>query len=142
MHLFDGDPAWHDHSDLAPEGSTLAMLHVWLVPSPDGPVAPNNPNLPFWALNIESPKTFTPATRKAALALGEIVDSAGLFPRVASRVAVAGLLSHQREAVRSLIPQLQKNANDAATLSALAAHWDTIRTIYLNAFRRGLLRRA
>ena len=135
VHLFDGDPAWHDHPDLAPEGSTLAMLHVWLVPSPDGPFAPNNPNLPFWALNIEPPKTFTAEARKAALALGEIVDSAGLFPRVAARAAVAALLTPERNAVRALIPQLQKNPNDAATLSQLAAHWDAIRSIYLTAIK-------
>src|ERR1043165_6646791 len=30
---FDGNPAWHDHPQFAPEGKTLAMLHVWFVPS-------------------------------------------------------------------------------------------------------------
>ena len=32
--LFDGNPPWHEHPDLAPPGLTLVMLHVWFVPSP------------------------------------------------------------------------------------------------------------
>ena len=135
VHLFDGDPPWHDHPDLAPPGSTLVMLHVWVVPSPDGPFAPNNPNLPFWALNIEPPKTFSPEARKAALALGELADSAGLFPNIARRPTVAPILAHQHDAVRALIPQLQKNSNDAAALSELAARWDTIRATYLGSIK-------
>ena len=46
--IFDGNPPWHDHQDLAPPGTNLVMLHVWFVPSPDGPFAGHNPFLPFW----------------------------------------------------------------------------------------------
>ena len=53
--LFDGNPAWHDHPDLAPPGTNLMMLHVWFVPSPDGPFAGHNPFLPFWAAGVTPP---------------------------------------------------------------------------------------
>jgi hypothetical protein len=52
---FDGNPPWHEHPNLAPEGQTLVMLHIWFVPSPDGPFAGHNPNLPFWALGLTPP---------------------------------------------------------------------------------------
>src|SRR5947209_3391125 len=84
---FDGNPPWHEHPDLAPPGSRLVMLHLWLVPSPDGAFAGHNPLLPFWALGLTPPgndRFMDPSEsvriRKAALALSQVADSVGLFP--------------------------------------------------------------
>jgi hypothetical protein len=144
---FDGNPAWHDHAQFAPEGSTLAMLHVWFVPSPDGPFAGHNPNLPFWALDLTPPpaERFKDAAesvriRKAALALGVVVDTAGLFPTLAQRAEVHGPLAAEREAIRTLAPRLDaKRVTDWAqwdrAADEAAAHWDTVRALYLRSVR-------
>ncbi len=80
--LFDGAPPWHEHQNLAPPGQTLVMLHVWFVPSPDGPFAGTNPNLPFWAAGLDAPDAsrmhdaaFSSRVRRASLALSEVIDT-------------------------------------------------------------------
>jgi hypothetical protein len=53
---FESDLAhWHDHPQFAPEGQTLHMLHVWFVPSSNGPFAGLNFWLPFRSAGIEPP---------------------------------------------------------------------------------------
>src|SRR5262245_62331716 len=101
--IFDGAPAWHDHPDLAPPGPNLVMLHVWFVPSPDGPFAGLNPFLPYWAAGVTPPdveRMRDPAValrvRTAALALAEIVDPKGLFPILARRPAAQPILEARR----------------------------------------------
>jgi hypothetical protein len=55
---FDSDLArWHDHPQFAPEGQTLHMLHVWFVPSSNGPFAGLNFWLPFQGAGITPPST-------------------------------------------------------------------------------------
>ena len=52
---FDSELAkWHDHPQFAPEGQTLHMIHVWFVPSSNGPFAGLNFNLgtPNWENSI------------------------------------------------------------------------------------------
>jgi hypothetical protein len=46
---------WHDHPEIAPRGQTLHMLHVWFVPSSNGPFAGLNFWLPFEARGITPP---------------------------------------------------------------------------------------
>jgi len=145
---FDGNPPWHEHPDLAPPGSRLVMLHLWLVPSPDGAFAGHNPLLPFWALGLTPPPDdrFMDAAesvriRKAALALSQVADTSGLFPVVARRPVVHAVLEVQRDSIRALIPKLDaaQKANDWAAWDAVAtqlgAHWDVIRTAYLESVR-------
>jgi hypothetical protein len=144
---FDGNPPWHDHPQFAPDGQTLAMLHVWFVPSPDGPFAGHNPNLPFWALGLTPPDadrfkdpTESGRIRKAALALAVVVDTSGLFPTLAARPGVHEALATQREAIRALIPRLDATGvSDWASwdLAAdeAAARWDTVRASYLASVR-------
>jgi hypothetical protein len=149
---FDGNPMWHDHPQFAPEGETLAMLHVWFVPSPDGPFAGHNPNLPFWALGLTPPNAdrFMDAAesariRKAALALAVVADTAGLFPTLAARPAVHSLLVAQRDSIRPLVSRLdakgvsQWNDWDRAADEA-ASHWDAVRAIYEGAVRSPAIR--
>jgi hypothetical protein len=141
---FDGDPPWHEHPDLAPPGSRLVMLHLWLVPSPDGAFAGHNPLLPFWALGLTPPEAdrFADAAesvriRRAALALSAVADTNGLFPVLARRPAVHDVLASEGESIRALIPQLDaaQKARDwsrwDAVATQLGAHWDVIRDAYL-----------
>jgi hypothetical protein len=144
--IFDGAPAWHDHPDLAPPGTNLVMLHVWFVPSPDGPFSGMNPFLPYWAAGVTPPDVdrmrdpaFAVRVRTAALALAEIVDSAGLFPILARRPAAKPALDARRDAIRALIPQLEaaRKANDLtrwdALLDTLGEHWNVMRETYIGA---------
>lgn len=145
---FDGAPAWHEHPELAPPGTSLVMLHVWFVPSPDGPFAGTNPNLPYWALDLPAPDSarmhdtaFSLRVRKAALALGEIADPRGAIPMASRRASARQQLLPQRDSlrdsVRVLLPELR-----AAMLGAdadrvdhvterVAGLWDAMYALYL-----------
>lgn len=55
---FDSELAkWHDHPQFAPDGQTLHMLHVWFVPSSNGPFAGLNFWLPYRSAGIEVPSS-------------------------------------------------------------------------------------
>ena len=55
---FESDLArWHDHPQFADEGRTLHMLHVWFVPSSNGPFAGLNFWLPYRTAGIEPPSS-------------------------------------------------------------------------------------
>jgi hypothetical protein len=142
--VFDGSPAWHEHKDLAPPGGTLVMLHVWFVPSPDGPFAGTNPNLPFWALGLAAPDSarmrnarFKDRVYRASLALSEVVDSSFLFPHLEERADVQAVLGPRRDSIRALVPELlaAQEAKDAArwdrAIDRAAAQWDAIYKAYV-----------
>ena len=144
--LFSGSPPWHEHPNLAPPGYTLVMLHVWFVPSPDGPFAGHNHNLPFWAVGLTPPnadRSHDPAVasriRKTALALAEVADTMGLFPVLAAREPTRTHLRALRDSVRLLIPSFARanSANDwprwDAAAERAASLWDVFRTTYLDA---------
>jgi hypothetical protein len=141
--LFDGAPAWHEHPDLAPPGQTLKMLHVWFVPSPDGPFAGTNPNLPFWALGLAAPDStrmhdpaFSLRVRKASLALAEIADTTSIFPNLERRPEVHAVLMARRDSIRALVPELlaAQRVNDSARWDRAAAgaatQWEAIYASY------------
>jgi hypothetical protein len=120
------------------------MLHLWLVPSPDGAFAGHNPLLPFWALGLTPPDAdrFNDPVegiriRAAGLALSQVADSVGLFPALARRPAVRVVLDAQRDSIRALIPELDaaQKAHDWAAwdrvATALGSHWSVIREAYL-----------
>lgn len=149
---FDGSlDRWHDHPFLAPGEQTLHMLHAWFVPSPDGTFAGHNPWLPFWAAGVEPPDAArmqdTASARRirglsAALAItAEPIPFERLLSRGSSGDASAQV-KVEREAVRRLIPDLQKaqSSGDLATWDRLAdsagAHWRTIRSAYIASARR------
>lgn len=53
---FQSDLAhWHDHPQFAPPGQTLHMLHVWFIPSSNGPFAGLNFWLPFRSAGLTPP---------------------------------------------------------------------------------------
>ena len=55
---FESDLArWHDHPQFADQGRTPHMLHVWFVPSSNGPFAGLNFWLPYRTAGIEPPSS-------------------------------------------------------------------------------------
>lgn len=141
--LFDGAPSWHEHRDLAPEGMTLVMLHVWFVPSPDGPFAGTNPNLPFWAVGLGAPDAarmhdaaFRSRVYRASLALAEVADTTAIFPNLERRPDVRASLLVHRDTIRALIPELlaAQKARDAGRWDRVAEktakQWDAIQATY------------
>lgn len=55
---FDTELAkWHDHPQFAADGQTLHMLHVWFVPSSNGPFAGLNFWLPYRTAGIAVPSS-------------------------------------------------------------------------------------
>ena len=144
--LFDGNPSWHEHPDLAPAGLNLVMLHVWFVPSPDGPFAGTNPNLPFWALGLAPPDSarirrdsaFKSLVMRAAVALGEVADSTAILPTLKERPEVAAAIAVHRDSVRALLPEFRaaRASQDAArwdrVATKAAAQWNAMQAVYLS----------
>jgi hypothetical protein len=146
--LFADAPPWHEHADLAPGGQTLLMLHVWFVPSPDGPFAGTNPNLPFWAVGLDAPDSarmhdpaFSQRVRRASLALAEVADTTAIFPTLKARDEVRAVLVPRRDSIRALIPELRaaQQARDTArwdrAAERVAAQWDALAATYLASAR-------
>jgi hypothetical protein len=146
--LFDNAPMWHEHPDLAPAGMTLVMLHVWFVPSPDGPFAGTNPNLPFWAVGLAAPdssrmrdSSFSSRVRRASLALAEVADTTSILSNLERRPEVGAAINARRDTVRTLIPQLlaAQKAKDRARWDAVAEktakQWDGMYATYVGSAR-------
>jgi hypothetical protein len=146
--LFDGSPPWHEHPDLAPPGLTLVMLHVWFVPSPDGPFAGTNPNLPFWAVGLAAPDSkrmhdpaFESLVRRASLALAEVADTTSIFPRLKLRPEVGPAVAARRDTVRALVSELlsAQRSRDATrwdrAAREAAAQWDGMYQTYVASAR-------
>jgi hypothetical protein len=143
--LFDGTPPWHQHQDLAPPGETLVMLHVWFVPSPDGPFAGTNPNLPFWAAGLAAPDSsrmhddamFNSRVRRAALGIAEVTDTLSNFPLMARRADIQVAVRPYRDTLQAIIPELlaAQKAKDVArwdrAADRAAAQWDAVYQTYL-----------
>src|SRR5262249_32302427 len=125
------------------------MLHVWFVPSPDGPFAGTNPNLPFWASGLDAPdasrmqhdSAFKSRVYRASLALAEVADTSSILANLERRPEVRASLVAHRDTIRVLIPELLKaqKAKDAArwdrALDKAAAQWDAIQTTYISSAR-------
>jgi hypothetical protein len=122
---FDGDAdLWHDHAELAIGDQTLTMLHVWFVPSPDGPFAGHNPWLAFWAVGMEPPARSGMSelpedgrVRAVSLALaesyGSSVGGSTLARALGTRREERAAAMAEREEIRALIPALrQAQASD------------------------------
>jgi hypothetical protein len=146
--LFEGAPSWHEHRDLAGPGMTLVMLHVWFVPSPGGPFAGTNPNLPFWAMGLAAPDSarmrdpaFSARVYRAAMALGEVADSSSVLSNLERRPEIGAAINARRDTVRALIPRLraaQGSKNRArwdSLLEKAARQWDGMYATYLASAR-------
>jgi hypothetical protein len=69
---------WHDHPEMASSGQTLHMLHVWFVPSSNGPFAGLNFWLPFEGRGIAPPSACWMADAEIAETIRNV--SFGLIP--------------------------------------------------------------
>jgi hypothetical protein len=153
--LFDGgSDAWHTHPELSPPGQELTMLHVWFVPSPDGPFAGHNPWLAYWAAGLEPPdasRLADPADsyriRALGLALAETVDAGRDERLLALLVESNGANTEaQRERIRTLVPRLEsaQSSGDVIAWNAAAdeavAAWEEIRSTNLASIRIPFLR--
>ncbi len=145
--LFDGrHDVWHEHPELALPGEALVMLHVWFVPSPNGPFAGHNPLLAYWAAGVQPPPTsaFHAApsaarARRLALALAEAVEPMAFARLIPAGSALSTSIERRRDAIRAVIPRLRhaRLAGDQAIWNreadAAVAEWETIRGMYLDA---------
>jgi hypothetical protein len=142
--IFDGAPAWHEHADLGPPGTTLVMLHIWFVPSPDGPFAGTNPNLPFWAVGLAAPDAgrmrdpaFGNRVRRASLALAEVADTTSILAQLERSPTVRATIATRRDSIRALIPELLAAQNAKSSVKwdravrRAAAQWNAIYATYL-----------
>jgi hypothetical protein len=84
---FDSDLAkWHDHPQFAANGQTLHMLHVWFVPSSNGPFAGLNFWLPYRTAGIAVPSSCWMADEEDAERI-QIVSFALVPPQTFGRGA-------------------------------------------------------
>jgi hypothetical protein len=82
---FDSELAkWHDHPQFAPEGQTLHMIHIWFVPSSNGPFAGLNFWIPFRTAGIAVPSSCWMADEADAERI-QIVSFALVPPRMFGR---------------------------------------------------------
>lgn len=103
------------------------MLHVWLVPSPDGAFAGTNPNLPFWSAGLSAPDSarmrtdsaFNARAKRASLALAEVTDTTSIFPNLERRPELQPVLAARRDSIRVIVGELR-----AAEKAKDAARWD------------------
>ncbi len=78
---FQSDLAkWHDHPQFAGDGQTLHMLHVWFIPSSNGPFAGLNFWLPYRTAGITPPSSCWMADEADALRI-QTVSFALVPPR-------------------------------------------------------------
>lgn len=86
---FDSDLAnWHDHPQFAGDGQTLHMLHIWFIPSSNGPFAGLNFWLPYRTAGVAIPSSCWMADDADALRI-QTVSFALVPPRRFGRQAEA-----------------------------------------------------
>lgn len=88
---------WHDHPEFAQAGQTLHMLHVWFIPSSNGPFAGLNFWLPFRSAGITPPSACWMADETDAQRIQRV--SFALAPREwddAGASVVSGSVSGER----------------------------------------------
>ncbi len=87
---FDSDLAnWHDHPQFAGDGQTLHMLHIWFVPSSNGPFAGLNFWLPYQTAGVAVPNSCWMADDADALRI-QTVSFALVPPRSFTRRTTGG----------------------------------------------------
>ena len=108
---------WHDHPQFADEGRTLHMLHVWFIPSSNGPFAGLNFWLPYHSAGIATPSSCWMADEADANRMQNV--SFALVPPSARRGPEALQRYEARQAERSELLA----ALDAAALAVDHDAW-------------------
>lgn len=137
---------WHSHEDIARvPGKHIVMMHTWLVDSPFGVLAHDNPWLPYFAARLTPPPAKALADtmeaeliRRAGLALALVFEPPTLIDliqrqagadlagrTVAEKARITGLAARLREA------QQTADAEAASTLRlALVVRGDSLVALY------------
>ncbi|MDA1372924.1 MAG: hypothetical protein O2971_19515 [Proteobacteria bacterium] len=116
----DSDLAkWHDHPQFAPDGQTLHMLHVWFVPSSNGPFAGLNFWLPFRTAGIAVPSSCWMADEADSERI-QIVSFALVPPRAFGRGVEpqAQAPSPERKAMIAALDVAARNVDHDAWVAA------------------------
>ena len=116
---------WHDHPQFAAEGRTLHMLHVWFIPSSNGPFAGLNFWLPYHAADIATPSSCWMADEADANRIQNV--SFALVPPSARRGPEALERYAERQAERSELLA----ALDAAALAVDHDAWVAAADVFL-----------
>ena len=116
---------WHDHPQFAPEGQTLHMLHIWFVPSSNGPFAGLNFWLPYHSAGIATPSSCWMADEADANRIQNV--SFALVPPSARRGPEALQRYEARQAERSELLA----ALDAAALAVDHDAWVAAADVFL-----------
>lgn len=131
---FESDlAAWHDHPEFATPGQTLHMLHVWFVPSSNGPFAGLNFWLPFHAVGITPPNACWMAEeseriQQVAFALAVTSRSSNSSDELLARFR--GMLPQPTAEQQARRAELVANLDAAATADDQAA-WGAAADAYL-----------
>ncbi len=106
---FQSDLAqWHDHPQFARDGQTLHMLHVWFVPSSNGPFAGLNFWLPYRTAGIEVPSSCWMADEADADRIRNV--SFALVPPRQPTAEAAALFAERRAAQGEMLAALDAAA--------------------------------
>ena len=116
---------WHDHPQFADEGRTLHMLHVWFIPSSNGPFAGLNFWLPYHSAGIATPSSCWMADEADANRIQNV--SFALVPPSARRSPEALQRYEARQAERSELLA----ALDAAALAVDHDAWVAAADVFL-----------
>ena len=116
---------WHDHPQFADEGRTLHMLHVWFIPSSNGPFAGLNFWLPYHSAGIATPSSCWMADEADANRIQNV--SFALVPPSARRGPEALQRYEARQAERSELLA----ALDAAALAVDHDAWVAAADVFL-----------
>jgi hypothetical protein len=116
---------WHDHPQFAAEGRTLHMLHVWFIPSSNGPFAGLNFWLPYHTAGIATPSACWMADEADADRIQNV--SFALVPPSARRGPEALERYNERQAERSELLA----ALDAAALAVDHDAWVAAADVFL-----------
>ena len=107
---FESDLArWHDHPQFAAEGQTLHMLHVWFIPSSNGPFAGLNFWLPYRSAGITPPSACWMADEEDAQRIQRV--SFALAPREWGDGGAAVVSSDLTEEQREILASMDDAAN-------------------------------
>jgi hypothetical protein len=118
---FESDLAhWHDHPQFAAQGQTLHMLHVWFIPSSNGPFAGLNFWLPFRSAGLTPPSACWMAVEEDAQRIQTV--SFALAPRDwgdgGASVASTDLSDEQREILAAMDAAARTDDREAWTHAA------------------------
>ena len=116
---------WHDHPQFAAEGRTLHMLHVWFIPSSNGPFAGLNFWLPYHTAGIATPSACWMADEADADRIQNV--SFALVPPSARRGPEALERYNEQQAERSELLA----ALDAAALAVDHDAWVAAADVFL-----------